>query len=115
MGKKIVWLIVIGILIVGGILFVKNSGGKVTGNVISEGEAENLHEVQLSIEGMYCGSCAYGVESQIESLDGVVSADINFRDGGGKVLYDADKVSVGEIAAASTVYPASVVSDKGFE
>jgi copper chaperone CopZ len=112
MGKKIILGVVLGIIIVGALLIFNNSGGKTTGYSISEGKVENLHEVSLSIEDMYCDSCAYGVKAQIEELEGVVSADIDAWEGTGRVLYDANRVSVEEIIAASTLYPASVVEDK---
>jgi copper chaperone CopZ len=71
----------------------------------------NVHQANLDIEGMYCASCSTGVAYQIEQLSGVVSADIDYKDGTGVVIYDADKVTAEEIAAASTEYPVTVVSD----
>jgi copper chaperone CopZ len=72
----------------------------------------NVHQVNLDIEGMYCASCSTGVAYQLEQLDGVISADIDYKEGTGVVIYDADKVTAEEIAAASTEYPATVASDE---
>lgn len=73
---------------------------------------DNLHEVNLDIKGMSCVSCAYGVESQIKELDGVVSAKINYKTSTGIVIYDADKVNAETIAKASTAYQATVDTDR---
>ncbi len=111
MDKKILLWIVVGILLIGSFLVVKNIGNP-TGNVIIEENIENLHKVSLDIKDMYCDACALGVKAQMEELDGVVSADINAWTASGVVLYDADKVDSQRIADASTVYPASVVNDE---
>ena len=71
----------------------------------------DLHKANFAIEGMYCESCSYGVRAQFEELEGVVSAEVDYRDGTGVVLYDADKVNANTIALASTAYPATIVSD----
>jgi len=109
MGKGLI-IGIIAIALVGA-FFVLNSNSSVTGSVVSLDGSENLRECNLAIKDMYCDACAYGVKAQIEELDGVVSAEINAWDGSGVVVYDADKVDADTIAAASTVYPASVVSD----
>ena len=74
----------------------------------------NLHQANLEIEGMYCPSCALGVEYELKQLQGVYSAEVKYPEGTGAVIYDSSQVSVEEIAAASTVYPASVVEDSLF-
>ena len=71
----------------------------------------NLYVADFAIEGMYCDSCAYGVKAQFEEVEGVLSADVNAWQGSGVVFYDKDKVDAETIAAASTVYPAVVVSE----
>ncbi len=73
---------------------------------------KNLHEAVLDIQDMTCTSCALGIEYQLKQLSGVVDAKISYEEGKGYVKYDADKISAEEIAKASDVYPASVVSDK---
>jgi len=111
MDKKIWYFIIISAILVLTFSVVKNKGN-ISSSTISAEDAENLHEVVLSIEGMYCQACEYGVKAQIEDLEGVASANISLAEGSGVVLYDADKVSPEAIAAASTTYPANVVSDK---
>ena len=111
MDKKALWIMAMLVLMVVAFFVVKNVNSGVSGNTISEQDVKNLHQVDLAIEGMYCGACAIGVEAQIEELDGVISADINAWEASGTVKYDADKIDPNTIAAASTYYPASVVKD----
>lgn len=108
--KVLVWILIAIVLVVGILAFVNN--GKVTGDVIAENNIGNLHETKLAIEGMYCEACAYGVKSQLEEVEGVVKANIDYKTATGIVRFDADKVNPETIAAASTTYPASVVEDK---
>jgi len=109
MGSKSMIWIAVGFLLVGIFLF-NNLSSTNSGNVVSD--PKNLRTCSLSIEGMYCQSCSYGVKAQIEELDGVVEASINHQTGIGVVTYDGSKVDAETIAAASTVYPATVISDE---
>ena len=110
MDKKMMIGIVVLILLV--FVFLSANNKEVTGKTVIEQDVKNLHETSLAIENMYCEACAYGVKAQIEELDGVVNADINYKTASGVVLYDADRVDAETIAAASTVYPANVLRDK---
>ena len=111
MDKKIALIVIIIILVAGFFLFVKNQSS-VSGSVIQTEYVGNLHETTLKIDNMYCEACAYGVKAQLEELEGVVNADINYKDASGIVIYNADIINPSTIAAASTVYPATTVSDK---
>jgi copper chaperone CopZ len=111
MDKKLIILGVVLSLIVASLLVLNNAKSSVAGNVIAQ-DIENLHQANLAIEDMYCEACAYGVKAQIEELDGVVIADIDYKTASGVVKYDADKVNAETIARASTAYPATVVSDE---
>jgi len=111
MGKGIIILVILLVLVAGSFFLIKNVGENISGNTIDSQEVENLNEATLAIEGMYCQACSYAVKAQMEELYGVVSVDINYKDASGVVLYDVDKVDAESIAAASTAYPASVVSD----
>jgi len=108
MDRKIVLGVVVVVVL---LLVVWGGGAKTTGYSVSEQEVGNLYEASLGIDDMYCMSCAYGVEAQMEELDGVIDASVDYKTASGVVLYDRDKVSAEEIALASTVYPAHVVSD----
>ena len=100
----------IAVILVGAV-FILNSNSGITGSVVNVGDVKNLRECKIGIEGMYCQTCAYGVKAQIEELDGVISAEIDYKTASGVVLYDSDKVDAETIAAASTAYPASVTVD----
>ena len=63
---------------------------------------------------MTCPSCAFGVEYELKQLQGVYRAEVKYPEGTGTVIYDSSRISAEEIAAASTVYPASVVEDSLF-
>jgi len=112
MDRKILWAMFVVVLVVLSFFIFRNVNSNVSGNVINEQDVENLHQADLAIEGMYCDACAVGIKAQIEELDGVISADINAWGASGIVKYDADKVDLETIVAASTVYPASVLEDR---
>jgi Cu+-exporting ATPase len=54
----------------------------------------------LDISGMSCANCSATVGDALESLDGVVDANVNFATDEGSVEYDPDRVSLSEIADA---------------
>jgi len=74
----------------------------------------NVRQTTLAIEDMTCPSCALGVEYQLKQLDGVYNAEIKYPEGAGVVVYDPSKLSAEEIAAESTIYPATVASDESY-
>jgi copper chaperone CopZ len=83
--------------------------GNVVGPTKSIPPSENIQETDIAIEGMTCMSCALGVKYELEQVEGVISADVDYATGTGKIRYDADKVDPQTVAKASTVYPANVV------
>jgi len=111
MDKKIViGIIVLGLILL--VMFTNNDDDKEVSSSVIAQDIENLHEANLEIEGMYCEACAYGVKAQLEELDGVTVANIDYKTASGTVRYDADKVDAETIAAASTVYKCKVTGDK---
>ena len=66
----------------------------------------------LKVEGMTCPSCAMGVEYQLKQLEGVADAKVDYAKGIAEVTFYPDSLSAEDIAAASDVYPAKVVSVK---
>jgi len=74
----------------------------------------NVRQTTLAIKDMTCPSCALGVEYQIKQLDGVYDAEIKYPEGTAVVTYDSSKLSAEDIAAESTIYPATVASDKQY-
>jgi len=69
----------------------------------------DLSQANLEIEGMYCPSCALGVEYQLKQVEGVTDAKVDYKKGTGTVTYDPSKVQPEDIAKASTAYTAKVV------
>jgi copper chaperone CopZ len=106
MDKRIILISLISILLI------SSCTSTNTGNIIKKSTHQNLYQAELKIEGMTCPSCAYGVKAQLEELDGVIKADIDYEKGKGTVIYDKSKISAEQIARASTVYPAQVISSK---
>ncbi len=49
-----------------------------------------------NVEGMSCGHCKSAVESALNSIDGVTSADVNLENGQVSVQYD-DIVAVSQM------------------
>lgn len=47
----------------------------------------------LNVEGMSCGHCKSAVESALNNIDGVTSAEVNLENGQVSVQYDDSKVA----------------------
>lgn len=47
--------------------------------------------LRLRIEGMTCDSCANTITGFLRREPGVLSARIRFKEGGGEVVFDAEK------------------------
>lgn len=54
----------------------------------------------LNVEGMSCGHCKSAVESALNNIDGVTSADVNLENGQVSVQYDDSKVAVSQMKDA---------------
>ena len=61
---------------------------------------------RLNVTGMSCANCSAAVTDALESLDGVVEADVNFATDEGSVEYDPDETTL------AAVYDA--VADAGY-
>lgn len=76
----------------------------------SAGYPASAHQAVLDIEGMSCVNCARKVQKKLESVSGVLSAEVNFATGSANVAYveglatDAALVQV----ASEAGYPARV-------
>lgn len=78
-----------------------------------------LRQATLQIDGMTCPACPETIKTALMQLKGVVDADISFEKHGGTVIYDARKITAGEISASKIfswgVYTAEVVDDRALE
>ncbi|HAR4636189.1 TPA: copper chaperone CopZ [Staphylococcus aureus] len=61
----------------------------------------------LNVEGMSCGHCKSVVESALNNIDGVTSADVNLENGQVSVQYDDSKVAVSQMKDA--------IEDQGYD
>lgn len=61
----------------------------------------------LNVEGMSCGHCISAVESALNNIDGVTSADVNLENGQVSVQYDDSKVAVSQMKDA--------IEDQGYD
>lgn len=50
-------------------------------------------ELKLKITGMHCTNCAMTVDSALEDLDGVISADTSYARSEVAILFDPKKVN----------------------
>lgn len=74
----------------------------------------SLYKATLTIDGMWCASCAVGSEYNVKAIDGVTDAHIGFTDsldGEGWVIYEPDKVTQDQITKAIEPYTATIVAD----
>lgn len=117
MRKTIILILVLSIATLGGVVLSKNisgtNGNKVSA-VLGSLKGKQVHKATLSIEGMWCASCAVGAEYSLKALEGVADAYIGFTnnlDGEGWVVYDAAKVTKEQIVKAIEPYKATIVSD----
>jgi len=70
-----------------------------------------FHKAQLSIQGMYCSSCASGLEYELKQLPGVIIAQINYK-GSGSVIYDPSKITIQDILQVQERFIITLVDDK---
>lgn len=74
----------------------------------------NLHKLDVRISEMKCAGCAIGVQSVLQSLNGVIDAKISYPEGTGEVKYNSNMITKEEIikSNAFSTYPAEIISDK---
>lgn len=75
---------------------------------------EELRQASLSIDGMWCASCSYGIQYALKSKEGVVDAKIGFGkdfEGIGEVIYHPDLISKDDIVKSAEPYTMVIVSD----
>jgi mercuric ion binding protein len=63
-------------------------------------QSTNTQEVTLKVDGMTCGMCPLTIKTALKKLNGVVDADVSYKDKEAKVLYEGGKVTVYEIVKA---------------
>ncbi|MBS1266287.1 MAG: hypothetical protein MAG795_00254 [Candidatus Woesearchaeota archaeon] len=87
---------------------------RISTNTFAVNSPEN-HKLTLKINGMTCSGCAYGIQYQLEQLEGVTKAEISFSKGTGEVIYKPNKISTKQIIkseAFSSLYSAEIIKDE---
>jgi len=64
---------------------------------VTETDAEYILEVSLILEGITCAACVWLNEKHLNSLDGVISASINYSNHRALVRWDKRKIQLSEI------------------
>lgn len=59
--------------------------------------AENILEVSLILEGITCAACVWLNETHLNSLDGIISANINYSNRRARVRWDNSKIQLSDI------------------
>jgi copper chaperone CopZ len=52
-----------------------------------------MKSVTLKIEGMHCDGCAQTIKALIGSEPGVHAADVSYKDGQARILYDPQTIA----------------------
>ncbi len=113
--KQIVILALLGILLLSGCTNQTQSNATQTAltTVAQPGE---LRQVELRIEGLWCESCIYGIQSVMNKTPGIQSTEIKITDyvaqtGTAKIVYDQAKIGKRQITKLTEPYPSTIVKD----
>lgn len=116
--KKITVLIIfLSLLIVGGLVVTQGIFQETKARVpavLSSIIGRKMHKAILAIDGMWCASCAVGVQYNLKVLPGVADAYVGFTknlDGEGWVVYEPDKVTKEQITKVIEPYKAIITAD----
>jgi len=58
---------------------------------------DELHEINLIIEGIHCSACVWLNEKVLHKLDGVIEANINYTNNKAKVVWNPDEIKLSTI------------------
>jgi Cu2+-exporting ATPase len=64
---------------------------------VNETDSTDILEVSLILEGITCAACVWLNEKHLNSLDGVLNADINYSNHRARVRWDNSKIQLSEI------------------
>lgn len=79
-------------------------------------QAGGLRQAELSIKGLWCESCVYGIQSIMTQTPGIQSAEIRITDyaaqtGAAKIVYDSTRISSQQIAKLTQPYQSTIIND----
>jgi len=80
------------------------------GSPAAAGKTGKVETIPLTVKGMTCAMCKYPIKNALKKLDGVVDADVSYKDGKATVKYDPEKVTPQQMVdavkkAGYTAYP----------
>jgi copper chaperone CopZ len=52
------------------------------------------------VGGMTCDACAANIQTSVGGIEGVLSADVSYKEGAAEVTYDPEKLEPGAVEAA---------------
>lgn len=64
---------------------------------VTKTNTENILEVSLILEGITCAACVWLNETHLNSLDGIISANINYSNRRARVRWDNSKIQLSDI------------------
>jgi len=115
-------IVVIIVIVVGLIVFsvareqgIQKERSEIKIKVSKLNRQTNLQQATLEISGMFCVSCATGIEYALKEKEGVVSADVDYDSKIGRVVYDPSKISQKEIITAVKPYTAVIIKNTPFK
>lgn len=91
------------ILIIGVVTLVLVLAIALTGfNTSTQSSEESIRtqEITLKVDGMTCKMCPLTIKTVLKKLDGVVDAEVSYKDKEVKVVYEEGEVTVDEIVKA---------------
>lgn len=84
-----------------------------TTSFVTQSSTINSHKLILKINGMTCSGCAYGIQHQLQQLNGVTDAKVSFLEGIGEIVYNSDKITKEEIRdSIKSPYSAIIINSK---
>jgi Cu+-exporting ATPase len=69
-------------------------------------------EIEISISGMHCATCARTVENGLSSIPGVLESSVNLATGKARVLFDPSQASISDLMRAVEKSGFSVTPEK---
>lgn len=57
-------------------------------------QSKNVQKIGFKVQGMSCSSCANNVQKKLNSLDGIINANVNIATEKGQVEYDSTKIDI---------------------
>ncbi len=67
------------------------------GAAVSAGDAADLVDLNLSVEGLRCGACVWVLERAVASMPGVSRASVNFSSSRATIRFDATRLKLSDI------------------